>query len=309
MRCHLDHQGLAVTTARQEGLWTRRQAREHGASAQLVRRRVAAGIWVDHGHGVFGQPGVPWTHQRRLWRGHLIMGETSVVSHEAAAVMHRMAGFSGEPVVLTRPHGGWSRVEGVTVHQLDDCGDGHRFLRRGLPVTTPARTIVDLSAVCGRSRLEVAVEEELARGRTTLAAIARVLHDVARPGKPGVNRLSTVLDRQVGSRPSASRLEWLMEEQLRLLRGVDYSCEVPLPSRGDVVGRVDFAIPACKVIIEVDGRRWHERRRDMIRDRDRDNAAAAAGWLTLRFMWEHLTEDPAGVRSIIEATCLERSHR
>lgn len=306
MRCHLDHDGLTATAARQEGLWTRAQALERGASHQLVRRRVASGTWVDHGHGIFGFPGVPWTHHRRLWRGHLIMGPHSVVSHEAAAVLRHTAGFSGEPVVLIRPHGGWSRLDGVTVHQIDDCADSHRYLRRGLPVTTPARTIVDLAAVCGRSRLEVAVEEELARGRTSLASIAYVLADVARPGKPGVNRLHAVLDRQIGARPSASRLEALMEHELRQLRGIDYCCEVPLPSRGDITGRVDFAIPACKIIIEVDGRRWHERRRDMIRDRDRDNAAAAAGWLTLRFMWEHLTEDPAGVRAIIEATCHER---
>ena len=307
MQCYFDHRSLMLLAERQEALWTRRQALDSGAGYELIRSRVKQGTWIDHGHGVFGPPGVPWTHRRWLWRAHLIAGRGSVVSHEAAAVLHRMEGFSGEPVVVTRSHGGWSRLDGVTVHQIDDCRPHHRTRRQGLPVTTPVRTVLDLATVVGRARLEIAVEEELARGRVSVAGLAALLEEVARPGKPGVTRLQNVLDRQVGNRPSVTRLEWLMDRVLESLAGIRVVREIPLPSRGECDGRVDFALPEFRIVIEVDGRRWHERRRDMIRDRDRDNAAASAGWLTLRFMWEHVVEDPDGVARTIRSVCDQRT--
>lgn len=302
-----DQEALNALALHQQALWTRAQALSIGMSHRMIRYRVSSGLWRHHGHGVFGPPGVGWPHCRRLWRARLVCGPSSVVSHEAAATLLGFRAYGGEPVVVTRPHGQWSRVQGVTVHQLDDLLEDHISEFQGLAITSVERTIVDLAATSRRSRLELAIEEELARGHTSLESVATVVGQVARRGKPGVARLSGILDDQIGARPSASFLERSMGRLLQSIPGLDHQCEVPLPGRGAISGRVDFAIPSCRVIIEVDGRRWHERRRDMIRDRDRDNEAAAAGWVTLRFMWEHLTSDPAGVRSAILATCERRN--
>jgi very-short-patch-repair endonuclease len=53
----------------------------------------------------------------------------------------------------------------------------------------------------------------------------------------------------------------------------------------------DAYIPAWRLIVEADGRRWHQRKADMERDRIRDNAAVANGYAVLRFTWRMLTAD------------------
>ena len=49
--------------------------------------------------------------------------------------------------------------------------------------------------------------------------------------------------------------------------------------------RVDFADPVRKVIVELDGRRWHEAEVDRVRDRRRDMELRAAGWRVIRITW------------------------
>jgi hypothetical protein len=300
-----DHSQLMAIARSQEGLWSRAQTLETGASYRVIRSRVAAGVWIDHGHGVLGAPSAPATHRRQLWRAHLAAGPTSVISHQAAAVVYGFRGFGGEPVVLTRPHSSSVRLAGVVVHQIDDCTRHHRTSVGSLPVTTIDRTLLDLAAVCGRARLSLAVEAEVSRARSSIASLAGVLAEVARPGKPGVRRLSRVLDEQIGTRPGASALERSMQSLLDEL-DVPFGYEVRLPGRDEVTGVVDFVLPQHRLIVEVDGRRWHERRHDMVRDRERDNAAAAAGWQTLRFMWEHVVGDRDGTLATLHAICEAR---
>lgn len=78
------------------------------------------------------------------------------------------------------------------------------------------------------------------------------------------------------------------------------------PGRNPARGCVDFAYPDAKLIVEADGRRWHQRIADLKRDRARDTEAARAGWLTMRFMWEELKGDPDDVGAAVAET---RAHR
>ena len=71
--------------------------------------------------------------------------------------------------------------------------------------------------------------------------------------------------------------------------------QMPLPWRGPVEGRADFAYEDARVIIECDGRRWHATMEAFENDRRRDNLAQLNGWRILRFTWNDLTETPARV--------------
>jgi hypothetical protein len=71
--------------------------------------------------------------------------------------------------------------------------------------------------------------------------------------------------------------------------------QVALPGIGEIDGLVDAAYPDCRIILEADGRRWHTRVRDLARDHARDAQAARAGWQTLRFLYETIVHDPAGM--------------
>ena len=67
------------------------------------------------------------------------------------------------------------------------------------------------------------------------------------------------------------------------------------PWSDGVVGIVDFAWEHERVIVELDGRRWHATSKAMQSDRRRDRQAASHHWLVLRFGWQEVTERPTQV--------------
>jgi very-short-patch-repair endonuclease len=289
-------EAIAALARRQFGVFSRRQALDRGASRSLVRRRVAAGRWVPVAHGVYRLRDFPESWHASLWTAVLATTGWAVVSHEAAAAVHTFPTFRPGRVVVTIRHGAGRQRAGVTVHQLDDLTPGQVTMVDGIPVTTIARTVIDLAAVCRRSRVAHVVDELLADGCVTVEELCRCFDDVARPGKPGVTTLRTLLTaHSPGAVPSKSKLERLL---LRVLRNGGLPrprLQYPFPGRLPGPGRVDAAYPEAKLVIEADSRRWHTRRKDFAVDRRRDNEATLAGWRTLRFTWSDLTNDPDSV--------------
>jgi very-short-patch-repair endonuclease len=134
----------------------------------------------------------------------------------------------------------------------------------------------------------------------TLNQVIEVFDHVARPGKRGVRNLRVVLAaRAPGYVPPESALESLLLKVLRrggLPRPV---LQYPFPGRPPGEARVDAAYPSSHVLIEADGRRWHTRVDDFVRDRGRDNEVVALGWRVLRFTWEDLRHRPDRVCAVV----------
>lgn len=67
--------------------------------------------------------------------------------------------------------------------------------------------------------------------------------------------------------------------------------------------RFDWAWPACRVAVEIDGGQWAARggRHNSDKDREKLNAAAAGGWRVLRFSGAMLAADPAGCIEQVQA--------
>lgn len=280
----------------QHGVFSRRQAIKRGATSSLVERRVEAGAWIPVGDGVYRLRDYPESWHGILMAAVLATSGPSFVSHESAAALHKLSTFQPGPVVLTIRHGAGRQRRGATVHQLDDVLPQHTTTLDGLPVTTLARTFVDLAAVCRRGRVAHALDEALAEPRITIEEIGACFDDIARPGKPGVRALRRLIAAHLpGYTPPSSKLERLL---LRVLRDAELPrprLQYPFPGRLPGEARVDAAYPEARLIVEVDGRRWHTRREDFASDRRRDNEATLAGWRTLRFTWTDLTRDPGAV--------------
>lgn len=284
----------------QHGAFARWQLLPRDASAHAIDRRVASGLWVVVHPGVYALAGTRETFTRRLWAGWLAVGPHALVSHESAAQLHRIPNVIRNRVVLTNAHGWHHRLPGLVVHQLDDVLREHRTAVDGLPVTTPARTIVDLAAIVNAARLLPIVEDAHHARITTYAEVGVCLASIARRGKPGVGKLARVLDRLTTTKaPTMSKLERLLFE---LIASAGLPAPVgqhPFPGRVFINGCVDAAYPDAKLIIEADGRAWHTRIADIKRDRERDADAARHGWQTLRLLYEHITEDPAGTADLV----------
>ena len=170
----------------------------------------------------------------------------------------------------------------ITVHQISDLTPEWSTVVEGLPVTTPARTFVDLAAVSRRIRLRSALDDARAARKVTLDEVAIALGAVTRRGKPGVRMLGSVLDELgPGAIPAAS----VLEQRLHAVVGrAGLPALIPqyaFPGRQVVKGCVDGAWPDAMLIVEADSRRWHTRIEDLSRDHLRDQEAARAGWQVL----------------------------
>lgn len=294
---------VAVTKAAEEqaGAIARSQLYAAGEYRQSVHRRCSAGAIDPLGCDVFAIAGSPDTLDRRRWFGLLAAGEGSHLSHEAGAELHRVDGILRGLVVVTAAHPHHVCIPGVTLHQLDDVAPHHLMVVDGFPVTTPARTIVDLAAVVSPLRLGTAVEYVIVHRLTTLSELAAVLREIRRQGKRGVRKLVQVLDARTGKPIPESELERLLLWATEIAR-LEVVRQFPLPwAHEPIEGLVDVAIPASKMLLEADGRPWHTRLNDMAKDRRRDVEAARAGWLTMRFVAEDLRDTRAVADAIVDA--------
>src|SRR5437868_5910275 len=84
----------AALAAKQYGAFTHAQVLAGGASTSLVKRRLASGAWVRRGDGLYVLPSAVENWQHATKAALLDHGRLSVVSHRAAAALHKWSGFN-----------------------------------------------------------------------------------------------------------------------------------------------------------------------------------------------------------------------
>lgn len=288
-----DREWLALA-ARQAGAVNRAQLLAAGLSDSAVLRRMRNGLLRVVLPGIYVVAGAPDSPAQRRWVAHLAVGPSSILSFETAARIHTLPTVALQgPTVVTVPHSGWQRLPGVRVHQISDVSGRDIESWSGLPVTSVRRTIVDLAAVWRRGRMGIILDDADASGKATYADVGSCLRSVARRGKPGVQLLTALLDeRGPGEPPPESVLESSFFALVHRAGLPEPTRQYALPRDDGVRGLADAAWAPWKVIVEVDGRRWHQRIADMKRDRDRDLKAAGEGWQVVRVLHEHVVDAP-----------------
>lgn len=298
---------LADILQHQHGVIARRQALDAGAAPWLIRRELQAGRWEELAPAVYGLCGHRRSWRRALWVAHLHAGPESLVSHESAG---RLQGFSQLPagrVVVSVPHRRRHAPAGVRWRRVDDLGPGDVSSIDGLPVTSLARTVVDLAATTGLARLRLVAEQAVIEGGATTADLGAVLDRVRRRGKPGVARMASVLDDLgPGQDLPRSELERLADRVTELAGLPVPSHEHPLPNEKGRTGFVDRCWEEAMWILEADGRRWHSRRQQMLADADRTLESQALGYETTRLLWEHAQSDPSGTATLLRSIYSQR---
>ena len=272
---------------RQYAVLSRAQARASGLSDHQIEYRVASGRWEAVLPGVYKVAGAPVTFRQRLMAAVLWAGEGAVVSHRSAAVLWHLDGVRDRRAELTVSQ--HRNCEGLILHRTDRMPAADRSVRYGMPVTAPARTLIDLAGVVDDETLETALEDALRRGLVSAARLEWRLSEVGN-GRPGVAALRGLV-RERDRVPLESRLEVRFEQLLR-------SRGLPRPERQRVVHdpggrrRVDFAYPEQHLVIECVGWRYHGGQKAWQADIQRRRRLAAQGWRVLEFTWADVSWEP-----------------
>lgn len=264
-------------------LITRDQARALGFSDSSIARLVASGEWVRVFRSVYRLAVIEATWEQTLLAACLAGGDDTVVSHRSAARLYGLDGEWDDSIEISS--GKRLRLDGVRCHQAPIIARD-RTLKRGLPVTSVEKTMIDLAAVTAGDQVEIALDSALRLRITTLARLRWNVGQGPRKGVKGIGTLVSLLKDRSSMSESALETRFL-----QILR--QHSLPVPqsqyrVTEGTRVVGRFDFAYPNAKLIIEVDGYRWHSGRHAWQRDWKRNNALNRLGWTVLHFTAEDL---------------------
>ena len=181
------------------------------------------------------------------------------------------------------------KPRGVQVHRTRILSSKDTRIHQGLPVTSPARTLLDLAPLLTARQLERAYDQALVHHLTRPAHITELLKRSR--GHPGHGRLTQIHHRE---RTTAGLTRSEAEELfLRLIR----QARLPEPEvNAKLHGfEVDFLWRPQHVIVEIDGYRFHSTRSAFERDHHRDATLTAHGYTTLRFTWRQLKYDALAV--------------
>jgi very-short-patch-repair endonuclease len=295
----IDH-AIAALATRQAGVVARIQLLRLGLSASAIDRRLRAGRLHPIHRGVYAVGHRRLGVDGRRWAAVLACGEGAVLSDvSAGAGWGLRASASPTLHVTVRPGGGRARHEGIRIHRRTLAADEVTTLD-GLPITTPARTLLDLAATGLRGRrLEAALDHAERRLRVDWAEVRRIVERHA--GRPGAPALRDTLARYApGTVDTFSELEEIVLELCD-----EYGFPRPHVNRMIEGKRRDFSWPGTRLIVEADSYTWHRSPSALDDDRERDVRLTLAGYVPLRFTYKQCTERRAYVRAAILQGLLE----
>jgi very-short-patch-repair endonuclease len=272
---------------RQHGAFSRSQALALGWSEGQIDRRLATGEWEVILPSVYKFAGAPATNRQAGVAACLWAGSGSVVSHRAAGFLWGMDGVTASGMEIWVPHKRRLRTTKLKIHRTGEVQRIDRTRREGIPITTPARTLIDLAGVLDEEALEAAVEDGLHRRLVGEQLLRRRLDDLGGSGRTGSAALRHILDRR-GDVALESRLEvkvWRLLVRSGLPKPVR---QHPVEIEGRRY-RLDFAWPSFGVALEADGFATHGGCRSFNADRRRLAELASTGWRVVPVTWEDAT--------------------
>jgi predicted transcriptional regulator of viral defense system len=284
----IDHL-IAALAWRQYGIVTRQQLRDLGLSDGEITYRVEIGrLRVIH-KGVYAVGHERLAAEARWLAAVYAGGEDAALSHRSAARLWGLLPWEGRVEVTTaknrRRHAGLHFVR-ASVESFE------RTEHRAIPVTTVARTLLDLGTVDAR-RVPKALEQADVLQLLDVRQLQRLVDE--HPRRPGTRAIRAAL---------AAAADWrgiTRSELEQRFRDVVANAGLPAPATncsldlGLAFIEADAVWHDARLIVELDGYAYHRTAAAFERDRERDRAAVAAGWRVVRITWRQLAGDRRGV--------------
>ncbi|CAN5646154.1 type IV toxin-antitoxin system AbiEi family antitoxin domain-containing protein [soil metagenome] len=294
----MDTTRLDLYAAENHGLLTRAAAARAGMSSATWYRALDDGRLISIHPNVARMRGTPSTREQRIAAAVFAAGKGAMASHRSAAHVWGVPRPEGDPVdliVVARTRG--IRLDGVVVHRPRDQRDLSPVRKSNIATSNVLRFLCDLGAVDEPS-VSQAVGHVVTNGIASPQALLAAVQVHARRGRHGVPALRAALSEWViDGKPVDSVLEKAM---CRLLT----RHKLPQATfHARVAGfEFDFLITGTPIVLECDGWSFHGRTRMQFeRDRERDAALMAAGYVPVHFTYWQITKQPTVVARRIEA--------
>ena len=293
-------------TRHQHGVISRRQLVDHGVSLGAVAGRRRAKWLLPAGPGVYAL-GRPVTSSEGIWWAALLAaGQDACLARLSAALLWGLLKVREPAVEIVRPESrkpqrfrmsppGLVRDVRVRVTRSERLGTAETTMRFGLPVTTVCRTLIDLGISQGESRQRSAFHEA---DRLGLLETKSLMEYAARSvGLPGGSHFRRLVEaRHPETAVTRSELEVMF---LDVCRGAG----IESPQVNQVVEgfEVDCLWAGQRLIIELDGFKFHRGRMAFDKDADRDFLLKRAGYRVTRITYPMVKHRPAEVATLLRA--------
>jgi len=280
-----DTRRVAELAARQHGNVTLAQLQQHGLSLGEIRERRKRGWLIRRHREVYAVGHVPRTRESRWLAGVLALGEGAVLGYVPAGALWRMLAGAAITEVIVPTTAGHPKRDGIVVHR-QRLPTSHVTVHRGIPVTTPIRTLLDLASVLTLGALAKAFEQAQVVLHLPPAPLAAEV--IARPRQRGNAKLRRLVIGAVDPAAVRSVLE------LRFLR-MCASYGIPRPQVNVRIGpwTPDFLWPDRGLVVETDGYDFHRTAAARRRDAVKDDFLRDLGLTVIRLTWADVTERPS----------------
>jgi very-short-patch-repair endonuclease len=270
-----DDTRLGKLAESQHGVVSRRQLLELGFSSQAIKTLVARKRIVRLHRAVYAVGHKRLTAQGRWMAAVLACGPGAVLSHHQAAAHHHLRQIGGGLIHVTAPTR--HHVPGIRCHYVRALHPEDAAIIDGIPVTTLARTYLDLAEVLNHRRLLEALEAGERLDKLDLRAIEATIS--RNPDRRAIKPLRSALTQLDDDPP------WLQSPTEQAFRDIVRSHGLPEPQYNVYVEGelVDAVWSAHRLVVEVDGWGYHRSKRSFTNDRRRDRVLVAAGWRVVRF--------------------------
>ncbi|WP_156869789.1 hypothetical protein [Sporichthya polymorpha] len=261
-------------------------------------RRVARGLWVPA-----DVPDNLWQRCGALRAG---LPRDAVFSHYTAASLYRVT-VPDEPLIhVCTMQPVEPRIGGVVAHRILTLGDGDSCWLRGLRVTTPGRTFLDLAARLDLLSLVIAGDGLAARAENGVSDLRVTVE--AGVGRRGVKLARTALPLldPASKSPMESRLRFLV---VTALLGPVLVNKPVFDDAGEMFAEPDLQFADFKIAIEYEGDHHHLDEGQWRRDIKRDELYRVHGWILIKVTKMDLLVRPATVIERIRDALISRGWR
>lgn len=273
---------LASVAARQYGLLTHAQARAAGCSDDAIRARTRSGRWLAPHRRVYAVAGAPRGWPQTVLAACLAAGDPVAASHRTAAALWGLRADPPGAVDLLTPRRRRVRLDGVAHHSTLLLPMSDVTHHGPVPVTTVARTLVDVAGTLRGDRLGRAIDDALRRQLLRLDDLSACVARFDGAHGRALVAVRAALAERLPRDPGDSDGElWIL--------GVLLRAGLPTPVQQHPVvlegrrRRIDLAYPEQGVAIEFDGFHVHTLKTVFDDEKARAGALAAAGWTVLPF--------------------------